>query len=164
VEKATGLAAKIKWPNDIVVGGRKLAGILVESRGRDSIDIAIAGIGMNVNWSRSDMPPEIATAATSVSEELGYPFLRVQLLAKVLVETETVYAWALSGSDRPRLIEEASSRSNVLGHEVTIAFADGSIRTGVAERITDDGALELATESGAEEIHVGEVKRLRPER
>jgi BirA family biotin operon repressor/biotin-[acetyl-CoA-carboxylase] ligase len=161
IEAATALVPNIKWPNDVTIGGKKVAGILVESRGRDAIDVAIAGIGINVNWARTDMPAEIADIATSISEELGRPFSRPELLGTILAELEEMYSWKDSDAGRGRLIDEASGRSSLLGEQVTVAFADGSTREGIARRITETGALELESTSGTDEISVGEVIKVR---
>lgn len=161
IESVTSLEPKIKWPNDITISQRKLAGILVESRGREAIDVAVVGIGVNVNWAGDEMPEEIASTATSLSEELGRPFPRAELLASILAELETVFAWGTTPNARTRLIAEATDRSEVLGRGVTVTGADGSTREGIARRLTETGALELETPSGTEEIHVGEVTRLR---
>ena len=161
IEAATSILPNIKWPNDVTIDGRKVAGILVESRGRSVIEIAVAGVGINVNWARAEMPEEIADVATSISEELGRSYSRAELLGSVLAEIEDVYSWRTSSTGRSRLIEEATARSVLLGEQVTIAFADGSTRDGIARRITQSGALELESAEGVEEIHVGEVTKVR---
>lgn len=89
VQKRTGLTVRIKWPNDILVNGRKLAGILTEiGTEMDSLDFAVIGLGLNVNIPRGSFPPGLRTPATSVLIEKGEPFPRIFLLRAWLEELE----------------------------------------------------------------------------
>ena len=91
IEAAAGLRSQVKWPNDILINGRKVCGILIESSVRGSIvDYAIIGIGVNVNLELSDFP-EILPAATSLSDELGREVSRLSLIRRLLVEIEKLY-------------------------------------------------------------------------
>ncbi|HET7483281.1 MAG TPA: biotin--[acetyl-CoA-carboxylase] ligase [Actinomycetota bacterium] len=162
VNRATELDARLKWPNDVMLSGRKTAGILVESRGRELVDVAVVGIGINVNWARSEMPADIASSATSLSEELGSRVDRNELLVACLTALEETYGLLRDDDGRARVIADATRLSDVLGHRVTVSFVDSSTREGVAERISDRGALILETPNGTEEVSVGEVTRVRP--
>lgn len=163
VETLAGIPTGIKWPNDVVVRGRKLAGILVESRLDGSrLSTAVAGMGINVGWTRAEVPDEIAERATSVAIESGAaPPSRSDLLAAILASFESVYELARDPARAGRVIDRATDRSVVLGRAVTAAFADGSTIEGTALRLLDDGALELETDSGARPLHVAEITHLR---
>jgi BirA family biotin operon repressor/biotin-[acetyl-CoA-carboxylase] ligase len=163
IEMLTGLPSGTKWPNDVTVGGRKLAGILVETRGsRSDAGLAIAGVGINVYWSREEFPESIAESATSVAAEmdrsgLGPPPGRAEILASVLSSLEDVYP-----IENPEgLIERAAERSTVLSKEVTVRFADGRSLRGEARRLLEDGSLEVVAEGSAVVVRSGEIEALR---
>ena len=90
IEQLTGLRPELKFPNDLLLGGRKVAGILAEAReGR-----VVAGIGVNVNIGEAELPAEVETAATSLLVETGREIDRADLLVELLVRLETRYdAW-----------------------------------------------------------------------
>ena len=90
IEQLTGLRSELKFPNDLLLGGRKVAGILAEAReGR-----VVAGIGVNVNIGEAELPVEVETAATSLLIETGREIDRADLLVELLVRLETRYdAW-----------------------------------------------------------------------
>jgi BirA family biotin operon repressor/biotin-[acetyl-CoA-carboxylase] ligase len=162
IETLTGIPTGIKWPNDVVVRGRKLAGILVESRLEGSrLATAIAGVGVNVGWERADVPEEIAERATSIAIESGTAPSRADLLGALLASFESVYALALDPERAGRVIDRATDRSVVLGRNVMAAFADGSTTEGVALRLLEDGALELETDGERRALHVAEITQLR---
>ena len=150
VAEAAGPEAAIKWPNDVLLGGRKLAGILAEARPQDGW--AVLGIGLNVAVRMDDLPPELrATAAT-----LGLEPRDVEaVLGRVLAALEQTLAM-----DRPALLDAWRARDALLGREV--AWAGGS---GRAAGIDGDGRLVVqlpdggrtALESG--EVHLGHGPR-----
>jgi BirA family biotin operon repressor/biotin-[acetyl-CoA-carboxylase] ligase len=90
IVEVTGIEPTIKFPNDVLIAGRKVAGILAESsEGR-----VVLGIGVNVNQTREQLPPDAQTEPTSLRLELGEPVNRVQLLAAMLLQLERAYdAW-----------------------------------------------------------------------
>ena len=91
IEDSTGLTPRIKWPNDVLMNGRKLSGILVESEiAGESVEYALIGIGINVNFD-IEQSPEIAQIATSVKRELGNETCREDLLAVFLNHFEALY-------------------------------------------------------------------------
>lgn len=166
LNELTGLAVEIKWPNDAVIEGRKLAGMLVESTMMGSkIDAAICGIGINVSLDEGDVPEDLKGRATSVAIEMeragtGSAPPRAQLLARILEGIESRYP-AMTG-DASLLLAEATEMSSVLGLDVIVVSADGSTLEGRAEGFDPDGALRLATATGTVPVHVGEIERLRP--
>ncbi len=99
VREATGLMPEIKLPNDLLVNGKKLAGILAEARE----DRVVLGMGINVNVSREDLPAEVDRESTSLLVELGEPVDRARLLAAILLELERQYdEWVSAGGAAAR--------------------------------------------------------------
>ena len=163
VEETSGVEVGIKWPNDVNIMGKKIAGILVESHLDDEgkIDIAIAGVGINVNWAVSEMPEEIRDTATSIAVVTGSPVDRLRLLASFLFALESVYGLIKAGR-RAEIIAEAVMRSDVLGQAVTVRFLDGNAIAGRAAGIDASGGLQLETAEGIRVVQVGEIEQLRP--
>jgi BirA family biotin operon repressor/biotin-[acetyl-CoA-carboxylase] ligase len=159
IEDATRLPTKLKWPNDVLVAGRKLVGILIETRVTEArLDAVIAGIGINVRWA----PDENATSVAASMEDLdlGDTPARAELLARVLATIEDVYA--LVERRAPEIVARAEERSEFLGGEIVVRFSDGSTERAVATRLLPDGALEVETDGVAKAIGVAEVQQLRP--
>ncbi|MGC3967055.1 MAG: biotin--[acetyl-CoA-carboxylase] ligase [Pirellulales bacterium] len=141
----------IHWPNDVFIGPKKLAGILVEALGDGR---QIVGIGLNVNNSTSAAPAEVSQLATSLLDELGAPLDRTDLLGELL-EAIDVYLMAL-GAERERVAAEADEVCLQKGAPLTIAAGDERT-TGLCEGIGDDGALLLETPAGRKTIYSGVV-------
>ena len=95
IVEVTGIEPTIKFPNDVLIGGRKVAGILAESsEGR-----VVLGIGINANQTREQLPDDAQTEPTSLRLELGEPVNRVQLLAAILLQLERAYDdWVATGT------------------------------------------------------------------
>ncbi|OOE10600.1 biotin--[acetyl-CoA-carboxylase] ligase [Fictibacillus arsenicus] len=150
IEKVTGLEAAIKWPNDLLIKGKKVAGILTELQAEaDSIHSVIVGIGMNVNQEKKHFSEEISEIATSLSIESGKTYKRAELAGAVLQEIENLYRSYLdNGFAVIKLLWEARAYS--LGKRITARSVTGSI-TGYAKGITDEGVLLLEDDNG--EIH-----------
>jgi BirA family transcriptional regulator, biotin operon repressor / biotin---[acetyl-CoA-carboxylase] ligase len=83
----TGLSPEVRFPNDVLIGGRKVAGVLAEARE----DRVVLGIGINVNLGADELPAEVDFPATSLQIETGTPVDRANLLAAVLEQLETAY-------------------------------------------------------------------------
>ena len=154
VGEATGLPARVKWPNDVLVGSRKLAGVLIDSELSDGeVDYAIAGIGINVNFDVS-VHEEIRDVATSISAELGREVAREEVLAAVLGRFEGLYEAVRRGEP----VHQAwKARLDTIGRQVRVRFGDG-VEEGVAEDAEPDGALVLRRPDGSlVRIEAGEV-------
>lgn len=162
IEHATGLKPGIKWPNDLLLDGRKCCGILVETAvQQDQVEFAVVGVGINVNQMEDDFPPELRTAATSLRQALGGPVCRVELLLVLLAALEEVYAAWRAGRDRP-LLDAWRAACVHLGQRVRVTGAGGEW-TGVALDVEDDGSLLLLPDGRREPVRVlaGDVS-LRP--
>ena len=157
----SGVEAGIKWPNDVLVRGRKIAGILTElSAEADLVHWVVVGVGVNVNLRAEDLPPELAGEATSVLLERGAPAPRALFLAACLSSLEEWYDRHAEGGFAP--IRHAwRERSVTLGQEVVVAV-DGEEVRGLAEDIDDTGALLVRTAPGLVRITSGDVRLLRP--
>lgn len=143
VEETTGLDARIKWPNDLVLCGKKLCGILLEiGFAANGIDYIIVGTGLNVG--NSAYPTELAHQATSIQDHMAPPPRRV-ILARYLSALEEIIT-RLEQDGFAALAEEYRTRSCTLGSMVKVS---GSVEfTGVAEAIDENGALLVRDEQG----------------
>lgn len=157
VQEVAGVEAAIKWPNDVLVAGRKLSGVLVESETAGSdLRFALTGIGVNVNLDISSAP-EIATIATSLLDQTGAEVPRESVLAALLNQFETLYESPLS-----TLVEGWRSRLETLGRDVTVTIGDES-HAGVAEDVDDSGNLILRLADGSTMMfEAGEVSLREP--
>lgn len=151
VEETSGVVPTLKWPNDLLVGGRKLAGILAEAAG----DAVVVGIGVNVDW--PEVPAELAGIATAMNLEGGRPVTRDALLDAFLAR----YALRLEGLDATR--RAYRERLGTLGRRVRVEQATGTT-VGTAVDVDDDGHL-LVDAGGDAPVAVaaGDVVHLRPE-
>ena len=144
VESATGLRADIKWPNDVLINGRKVCGILIESDVQGNrVNYSVIGIGVNVDVRLAGVP-EIRSMATSLSDELGRDVSRLSVLRCLLVEFEKLYLTLTSGGS---IFEEWRDRLVTLGKSVRATTGD-TVYEGVAESVTPDGSLLLRGPDG----------------
>jgi BirA family biotin operon repressor/biotin-[acetyl-CoA-carboxylase] ligase len=154
IEAQTGLRTEIKWPNDILVNGRKAAGILTELNGElDRVKYLVLGIGVDVNLNAGDFPAELRKHATSLKVELGKPVSRPELAVSLLRELDADYA-RLAGGGFSALADEWEAHCTTIGHEVVIRLGERTLR-GRAESLGDDGALLVRTEHGHLEPIIG---------
>jgi len=157
IEAGTGLQAEIKWPNDIVMGGRKVAGILTElSAEPDRVRYVVLGIGVDVNLGAGEFPPELRKLATSLKMEAGRTISRAELATAILRELDADYA-RLCGGGFAKVADEWEGHCQTIGRDVTIQIGERKIR-GRAESLDDAGALLLRTEHGhLEHVTGGDV-------
>ena len=147
VEEALGLAAQIKWPNDVMVDRRKVAGVLAEARD----GIVVLGIGINVNQTRDQLPAETRVAAASLRTIDGRLHDRERLLDSLLTALDGLYArWRQGGLDA--VYEDLGARDFLRGRRVSV---DGV--TGTAQMIARDGRLLVSMDSGVIAVASGEV-------
>ncbi len=159
--RQAGVAAGIKWPNDVLASGRKIAGVLTELAAEaERVHWVVVGIGVNVNARLEDLPEEIRGTATSVLIERGQPAPRALFAAACLTALE---AWVDVHAEKGfGAIRDAWRERNVtLGREVVVA-ADGREIAGRAEDIDDGGALLVRGPRGVERVIAGDVKLVRP--
>lgn len=147
IASETGLEPEIKWPNDLLLRGRKVAGILTElSAELDRIKYLILGIGVDVNLSARDFAAELRRSATSLSLETGSPLDRAALAAAMLRELDHDYA-CLGRGEFAVLADQWENRCSTLGRQVVIRIGDRKIE-GRAEALDAEGALLVRTQHG----------------
>jgi BirA family transcriptional regulator, biotin operon repressor / biotin---[acetyl-CoA-carboxylase] ligase len=147
VERATGLAAQIKWPNDVMLDRRKVAGGIAELKD----GAVVLGIGLNVNQTLGELPRETKAPAGSLRSVTGREYVRGPILADLLLELEQRYdTWRSGGLDA--IYEDLGARDFLRGRRVTV---DGV--AGTSQLITRDGRLAISTESGEVLVESGEV-------
>lgn len=154
IERFTGIPAQLKWPNDILVSGKKVTGILIESASDDSgAPFVVAGIGVNVN--QTDFPPEIAERAASLRQITGRSIERPALAAAILQELSSRIADV--AQNFPSILAEATRRSALLGSWVRLH--SGAMHfEGTAESLDADGNLLLRLGDGTlQRMTAGEV-------
>jgi BirA family biotin operon repressor/biotin-[acetyl-CoA-carboxylase] ligase len=144
VSDITGIVPDLKWPNDVQIGGKKLAGILIETEMIDgATPIVLVGAGINVNFDPRQFD-EIKDLATSLAVETDHETDREALFASYLRHFERLYEGARAGvSVRDRWRE----RLVTLGQRVTVT-APGGVTSGVAEDVDGGGALLVRTDTG----------------
>ena len=166
LEETTGVETQVKWPNDVVAGGRKLAGVLVESRlSSSAIEGTVAGVGLNVSWPADEGDAQELKATSlvllhEIDSSVHVPG-RAALLAAVVRKFEDVYAILSSRDGRADVVERATERSSVLGRDVVVRFGDGSSLEGEAVALTPSGGLTVETARRRETLRVGEIEQLR---
>lgn len=147
VRRVTGVMAGMKWPNDLLVDGRKISGILLESATEDEyVRYCIAGIGISANQDHEDYPEELKPIATSLKIEKGEKIDRIQLIAAIWEEFEALYALYQQEGFAP-IASLWEALSVTLGKTVNVTIASGPV-TGKAEKLDPSGALLVVTEDG----------------
>ncbi len=158
VQVTANLKPTVKWPNDILIGHRKLGGILCESSGLGtSHAVVIVGIGLNVNIRREDFPEDLRELATSLAIEAQHPFDRAALLATILVEMESRCEAFLAGAHGD-ILKEYVLRSGTLGRKVIVELAHGEHVDGTAESILPDGSLRVTRISAAGQTQTLDIR------
>lgn len=149
-----GVEAEIKWPNDILIRGKKVCGILTEMSAEvDKIKHIVLGVGVDVNFDEEDFPPDVRKIATSLRIEMNAMVHRAKLAAIILHELDSDYGRILKG-DFPSIAEEWEHHCTTLGRRVEIAGPQRVIQ-GQAEALDAEGALLVRTEHGRLERIIG---------
>lgn len=145
VLRLTGLAPTIKWPNDVRIGGRKVAGILIETAMEaEELRHAVVGIGLNVNLDPSEFP-EISSIATSLLAETGGPMDRATVALALLECTDDRYAAVRRGRS---LTDEWAARLDTLGQTVRVRWGE-RVLEGRATAVDESGNLQLTAPDGS---------------
>lgn len=161
VNKIKGLNAAIKWPNDILLNGRKLVGILTEMNAEfGHINYVVIGVGINTNASVDDYPDEVKPLAISVADAAKEPFSRVELLCDILQNMEDLYEDAVANGFTS-VLDKWRQYSCTLGQNVKVIAPDTTYY-GIAEDIDDEGLLIVRKEDNSlEKVVAGDVS-IRP--
>jgi BirA family transcriptional regulator, biotin operon repressor / biotin---[acetyl-CoA-carboxylase] ligase len=151
---STGVQCDVKWPNDILIGGKKVCGILTEmSAELESIKYVVLGIGLNVNFDLTDFPPDIRKMATSLKIELGKSKRRCEIAAALLRELDLEYRRILNG-EFEEIANQWESACTTIGQDIEIVSGRRVI-AGRAESLDNEGALLLRTQHGRLERIIG---------
>ncbi len=145
LRRAVDLEIKIKWPNDLLIREKKVAGIL--SEGEPSQGFIVLGIGVNVNWPIAEMPQEIRETATSLYAEKGCKFSRAMIGQELLAELEKEYLLFLREGFSPRLRARWEELAAIKQRWVTIKFLDKEYE-GKALGLDEEGALLIQDGQG----------------
>lgn len=156
--EVAGVEAQLKWPNDLLVGTAKLAGILAEAdfSARPAV---VAGIGLNVAWPG---PPEAGGTCLEDLSDREHPLDRNALLDHMLVALGRRRPHLDQASGRRRLADEVRARCATLGQQVRVTLATEEL-SGRATTIDDAGRLVVDTDSGPRSVSAGDVVHLRPD-
>jgi BirA family transcriptional regulator, biotin operon repressor / biotin---[acetyl-CoA-carboxylase] ligase len=170
IETVAGVKASVKWPNDLLIGERKVGGILCESGTVPRYGpFQVIGIGINVNGNRDGFPHEIRHAATTIFHETGRVVDRNRLLSQLLFELEQcIEELAVSGQER--IAFAYRQRCATLGQSVQASLAGGREFVGIAETVGPDGSLQVTqrpTPTGGRlpdviHLRVADIIHLRP--
>jgi BirA family biotin operon repressor/biotin-[acetyl-CoA-carboxylase] ligase len=144
IESVTGLDNRIKWPNDILLGGKKVAGILIENEIKgDKVEYAVIGIGINVALRPADNS-EISAIATGLEDVLGEKVSREKIIKNLFLEFERLYFQLPDGESIFKLWRD---RLVTLGRKVTVRWGEETLH-GVAESVDESGALLIRLADG----------------
>jgi len=156
IREATGLNAELKWPNDVLINGHKVCGILIETlKGDEKRHAAvIAGIGVNVN--NTDFPTEIARKATSISKELGR-MVDISNIEGILLASINKWYAVYSDDGFTPIISRWRELDCTAGRNISVDTPDGLLE-GTALDVDDDGSLIIERSDGTRvSIHTGET-------
>ena len=154
IREMTGLDAKIKWPNDIIINGKKAVGILTEMQAEiDRILFVVTGIGVNVNQTEFDA--EIKDKATSILLESGVKYKRADIIAKMAQNIKKYYSVFKTGGFGA-LRDEYKALCINLGRSVSASYRGNTVK-GVAEDISENGELLIKTADGLVSVSSGEA-------
>jgi BirA family biotin operon repressor/biotin-[acetyl-CoA-carboxylase] ligase len=146
VEALSDLQPLIKWPNDVFLDGKKLAGILTEFTSRaENLEFVVVGVGLNVNLTAKQLA-KLPAPAESLKAATGRPWDRAVLLAGILAEASQLYNRAKPEA-LPDMADEYATRSLLADRQVTVRDGD-KVRSGVARGIDESGALLLEESPG----------------
>jgi BirA family transcriptional regulator, biotin operon repressor / biotin---[acetyl-CoA-carboxylase] ligase len=157
VRDITQLPVGLKWPNDLVINDKKLAGLLIETElHADVLDFAVLGMGINVNVPQLAFPPELQHQATSLLIETGNEVSKDALLQAILLQSEKCYKQLLA-QDYAALEQQWNELDATRGRRVRYSRA-GEIIAGVAAGLAPNGALQVNTDQGMQTVSSGEVE------
>lgn len=154
LEHSVSQPVECKWPNDILIRGRKCSGILLEnSFSQDRFDFSVIGVGINVN--QASFEGELEKKATSLSREVGHSVDRTKLLQQLFREADVLLS-TLKAGDLPSIMARWNSRCSMFGKPVLIEHGKERI-SGTALHLDDDGGLVVQTASGLSTFYAADV-------
>ena len=151
IEDLTGQGAGLKWPNDVTLDGRKVAGVLCEA-GAEGI---VVGVGVNVGQQEADFPADLRSQATSLALAAGVPPARSALAGLLLARLAPLFGAGHRRLD-PGELSRYAARDALAGHPVSV----DNVPAGTAAGLTATGALVVDAAGGRRLVHAGTVRRL----
>ncbi len=146
IRKTCGLEAGIKWPNDILISGRKVSGLLTEmSAEQDRIRYIVLGIGVDVNMEMGELPPEVRGLTTTLAAEVEAKINRTALLQQLLRDLESWYKKFLTNDED--VLEEWKKLNLTIGNRVAVSGAGESLQ-GLAQGVDNEGRLIVRCDDG----------------
>ena len=160
VRRVTEVGCTLKWPNDVLVGDRKLAGILVERIERPTGAVAVVGVGLNVSQTEEELP---VPTATSLAQEAAATTDRTVVLREVLRALDALFVqWQADAGDAGKgLVDSYVRRCGTLGREVRVDLPGGEQVRGTATGVDTEGRLEVRTTDGPRVLGAGDVVHVR---
>ena len=161
IELLTDIRPEIKWPNDVLIDGKKVAGLLNEMNSEtDGVNFVILGIGVNLNMTADQFPEDLRHPATSLLLEQGHPVCRAKFAAVMINELDRLYAEFLTHGFGP-VREEWQRRCNANGRELLVSDGGSETLRGMFAGIDTDGALLIQRADGkTDRIISGDVRVL----
>lgn len=158
--EVAGVDVRLKWPNDLFVGDRKLAGVLAESSVRGgAVDALVIGIGMNVNWP-AELPEDLGELAVALNHLAGHDIDRVALAASLVRCLDRELRALAADGGEVDLLERYRRRSATLGRQVRVELPDGPL-FGEAVDVTDEGLLVVEIDGVRQRFAAADVTHLR---
>ena len=156
VEDRAAVEVRLKWPNDLLIGDRKVAGLLAEASGR----AVVVGMGLNVSTRRDELP---GPAATSLAVEADAPVDRHTVLLAILRAVASAYlTWVESGGAAEAVLPGYRARCSTLGRPVRVLLPSGAELAGTAVDVDDGGRLVVEGPGGTRAVSAGDVTHVRP--
>lgn len=156
----TGLQPTIRWPNDVYLRGRKVAGILAEMDVVGDIATrALVGVGVNVNFNIEELPPDVRGEATTLMHELGSEVSLELLLANILSEFGKLYDSFKAGR-RVEIMKDVKHAMQMLGETVNVTLSHGTRLKGVMEDLDELGRVVLKLDQGRMFLSPGDIERI----
>lgn len=154
IEKGTGLRVECKWPNDLLINKKKVAGILIETSLQNNfVEYVVIGLGVNVN--QTQFPQDLMQKATSLRLALNRQIDRIQLFKDIITSLETHYTHSASTNFRS-VIPFWTQRAPMLNRPILISQA-GNVISGIVKGLSNDGGLILQTNGGEKTYFAGDV-------
>jgi BirA family transcriptional regulator, biotin operon repressor / biotin---[acetyl-CoA-carboxylase] ligase len=160
IQKLTRVEARLKWPNDVWIGAKKAAGVLLETRiHATKAEHVLIGLGVNGNIRPDEFPTELRSAATSLSIEAQRHVCLPALLKLILEDVDRTIVQLQQGDSKP-ILQQIRAKSLVLGRRVRVDTPQGPAE-GLATEIGDQGELIVETQDGRRAVNVGDCQLLR---